>query len=165
MPVILQPMTSQPELRCQSSVRALYRQSARKAGHLFGVRFGGQGLGLSANCLDSVEAIQRFRGFQSERAARQSGCKPELNAHGHLDPAHLVGGNQTQKLKQPLFADRCDLVGHRLGLCAIDRDQRLARVKLTGLAGKRNDLDAVGVLVGGIVADYHGRPCLSHFAA
>src|SRR5712691_10341176 len=47
----------------------------------------------------------------------------------------------------------------------LDRDPRLARVELAGVAGKLYDLDAVCVLVGGVVADNDRWPGLPHLAS
>src|ERR1019366_4270661 len=77
----------------------------------------------------------------------------DLDAEGSFDGADVVKGQGCQLGFEPLLADGGDLVGHRLARLAIQIDGSFTGVNTGYVACDRNDLNAVEIAVGRVIAD------------
>ena len=89
----------------------------------------------------------------------------ELDADGSFNSADVLKRQGCQFGFEPLLADGSNLVGHRLARFAIQIDWGFTRVNAGHVAGNRNDLYAVQVAVGCVIADDDGGTSVLDFTA
>src|SRR5262245_62144749 len=76
----------------------------------------------------------------------------ELHFDRLFDRLYVTLGESPNTIFEPAFADGGDLVGHGLVLLPAHRHKRLARVDAVDIGRHGNDLNAVEMLVGSIIA-------------
>lgn len=94
-----------------------------------------------------------------------SGAEPQLHSDGLLDGFEISLGKPPHTIIQARLAHRRQLVRHRLVLFATQHDESLTWIHSLYIGRERGNLQAVQVLVGGVVADDHRGPLFSHFTA
>ena len=74
-------------------------------------------------------------------------------------------GQPFNQIRQAQLAYGCELVSKRFSFLSLKRDEDFARIKSIDFAGQRNNLNAIQILVGLIIADDNSWPGLTNLAA
>jgi hypothetical protein len=93
------------------------------------------------------------------------GGQAELELHRTLDRPYIRSRQTADTINQTLFADRAQLVGHGLVLPAPQSDERLTRIRAIQVAGQRNRLHPIQILIGCVVAGDNGWSPLANLVA
>jgi hypothetical protein len=120
-------------------------------------------------------AMRRTRGCSNVRLAacrlqryvRHGGHlgEAELNPDGSFHSLSIGNGEFAHLLDQALLTRGGELVSHRFPLLAVQEHGCLTWIEPTDVAGERDNLDPVQVLIGCVIADDHGGTLLPYLTA